>query len=79
MTDIPSMITELTTVKDKDGWNYNPAQVAKCSVCNGDSFHIFIVDGCNHLQCVNPGCNETYCQGECDKPNIRSCACGEEH
>lgn len=61
------MITAPTTVKDKGG-KETPAQVAKCSVCDGGTFHLFVVNGHNHIQCANPICGETYCQGGCEAP-----------
>lgn len=66
------MITEPTTVKGNDGKEV-PAHVAKCSVCSGDTFHLFIVNGHNHIQCANPVCNETYCQGGCENAGCDRC------
>lgn len=51
-----------TTVKDNTGKVF-PAQVAKCDACGGETFHIFVVNGHNHIQCAHLGCGETYCQG----------------
>lgn len=59
------MITAETTVKDKDGKTV-PALVAKCEICDGDTFHLFVVNGHNHIQCANPICGESYCQGGCE-------------
>jgi len=56
-----------TEVVDKDG-NKIPGQVATCDVCGGDSFHLFVVNGHNHIQCSNPICGESYCQGGCETP-----------
>lgn len=56
-----------TIVKEPSGKEY-PAQVAECEICGGDVFHIFVVNGHNHLQCANPACRETYCQGGCEEP-----------
>ncbi len=56
-----------TTVTDKDG-NVVPAKVIVCPVCSGDQFHLFVIgQGHNHLQCSNPVCRETFCQGGCDQ------------
>lgn len=60
------MITEPTIIKDLKG-NEVQGHVAKCEVCNGDTFHLFVVNGHNHIQCANPICNESYCQGGCEQ------------
>lgn len=78
ISKLVTMNLQPTTVKDKDGVEV-PAQVATCDVCGGDCFHIFVVNGHNHLQCSNPICNETVCQGGCDQPDPGKCACGEDH
>ena len=43
-----------------------PARLVICSNCNESKFVVFIV-GKNHqhLQCAH--CDETYCDGSCDK------------
>jgi hypothetical protein len=52
-------------VKDKDG-KVTPAQEAVCNVCDGNTFHITVIKGHNHLICANPICNECFCQiGAC--------------
>lgn len=50
-----------TTITDNTG-KTSSAHVAKCNVCDSDTFHIFVVNGHNHIQCANPVCAETYCQ-----------------
>lgn len=56
------MKTKTVIVTDEDG-NPKEATMPVCEVCNGDTFHLFVVAGHNHLQCANPICNESYCQG----------------
>jgi len=29
-----------------------------CNVCDGDSFHIYLIDGKNKFECANPICKE---------------------
>lgn len=55
-----------TQVKDKAG-NVVDAQEAVCEVCDGNSFHIVIIQGHNHLICSNPVCGESFCQGGCSE------------
>lgn len=57
-----------TQVKDLNG-KVTPAHEAVCDVCDGNIFHIAIINGHNHLICANPVCGESYCQGGCDRPN----------
>lgn len=61
------MKLEQTEVKDKDG-KVTQADKAVCTVCSGDSFHVLVIHGHNHLQCANPICGESYCQGGCELP-----------
>lgn len=53
-----------TQVKDKAG-KVVDAHEAVCEVCDGNNFHIVIINGHNHLICSNPVCGESYCQGGC--------------
>lgn len=49
-------------VTDKKGVLVD-AQKAVCPVCTGEQFLILVIKGHNHLQCANPVCNESFCQG----------------
>jgi len=58
-----------TTVTDNSG-HVVPAKVILCPTCGGDQFHLFVIGtGHNHLQCANPACNESFCQGGCESPD----------
>ena len=56
-------------VRDCDGMT-TVADVATCPECNGDTFHIMIVQGHNHLLCCN--CFVSFCQSgdECGKTEV---------
>lgn len=57
------MNTEIIEVVDAHGRKHS-AYKATCPDCGGDSFHILIINGCNHLQCT--ACNTSFCQsGDC--------------
>lgn len=86
------MQTKTVTVTSDLG-DKKEALMPVCEVCNGDVFHLFVFDGHNHMQCANPFCGESYCQGSgpcndvfCEgqvrfgeKPDDGKCPCGEEH
>jgi hypothetical protein len=55
------MKTRLDFVTSAEDGSMVIAETIICEECDGDTFHIFIIKGHNHLQCV--ACGVTFCGG----------------
>ena len=58
------------TVTDKNGVAVKAQMVVcpnpACGLSGGDDrFHLYVVDGHSHMQCIT--CGETFCDGMCDR------------